>query len=57
MIDSGGPVPAGLFEGGGQEIVLLEEPVAEGTMVAVTLEPDGEIEQPTGDILFGSGAA
>ena len=41
MIDSGGPVPAGLFEGGGQEVVLLEEPVAEGTMVAVTLEPDG----------------
>ena len=41
VIDSGGPVPAGLFEGGGQEIVLLEEPVAEGTMVAVTLEPDG----------------
>ena len=48
MIDSGRPVPAGLFEGGGQEIVLLEEPVAEGTMVAVTLEPDGGSEQPTG---------
>jgi anti-sigma factor RsiW len=57
VIDSGGPVPAGLFEGGGQEVVLLEEPVAEGTMVAVTLEPDGGSEQPTGDILFGSGAA
>ena len=27
--------------------MLLEEPVAEGTMVAITLEPDGEIEQPT----------
>ena len=27
VIDSGGPVKAGLFEGGGQEIVLLEEPV------------------------------
>ena len=27
VIDSGGPVTAGLFEGGGQEIVLLEEPV------------------------------
>ncbi len=57
VIDSGGPVKAGLFEGGGQQIVLLEEPVAEGSMVAVTLEPDGGSEQPTGDILFGSGAA
>ncbi len=57
VIDSGGPVKAGLFEGGGHEIVLLEEPVAEGAMVAVTLEPEGGSEQPTGDILFGSGAA
>jgi anti-sigma-K factor RskA len=57
VIDSGGPVKAGLFEGGGQEVVLLDEPVAEGSMVAVTLEPDGGSEQPTGDILFGSGAA
>ncbi len=57
VIDSGVPVKAGLFEGGGQQIVLLEEPVAEGAMVAVTLEPEGGSEQPTGDILFGSGAA
>ena len=57
VIDSGGPVKAGLFEGGGREIVLLEEPVGEGAMVAVTLEPEGGSEQPTGDILFGSGAA
>jgi anti-sigma-K factor RskA len=57
VIDAGGPVKAGLFEGGGQEIVLLEEPVAEGSMVAVTLEPEGGSDQPTGDILFGSGAA
>lgn len=56
VIDSGGPVKAGLFDGG-QAIVLLEEPVAEGAMVAVTLEPEGGSEQPTGDILFGSGAA
>jgi anti-sigma factor RsiW len=57
VIDSGGPVKAGLFEGGGQEILLLEEPVGEGAMVAVTLEPEGGSEQPTGDVLFGSGAA
>jgi anti-sigma factor RsiW len=57
VIDSGGPVPAGLFEGGGTEIVLLEQPVGEGSMVAVTLEPDGGSDQPTSDILFGSGGA
>jgi anti-sigma-K factor RskA len=57
VIDAGGPVPAGLFEGGDQEIVLLEEPVAEGSMVAVTLEPRGGSKQPTGDILFASGGA
>ena len=56
-IDAGGPVKAGLFEGGGQEIVLLRLPVDEGAMVAVTLEPEGGSDQPTGDILFGSGAA
>jgi anti-sigma factor RsiW len=57
VIDAGGPVKAGLFEGGGQQIVLLEEPVPEGAMVAVTLEPEGGSDQPTGEILFGSGAA
>ena len=57
VIDSGGPVKAGLFEGGDLEVVLLEEPVGEGSLVAVTLEPEGGSEQPTGDILFGSGAA
>ena len=57
VIDAGGPVKAGLFEGGGQEIVLLEQPVPRGSTVAVTLEPEGGSEQPTGDILFGSGGA
>jgi anti-sigma factor RsiW len=57
VIDAGEPVKAGLFEGGGQQIVLLEEPVPQGAMVAVTLEPEGGSDQPTGDILFGSGAA
>jgi anti-sigma-K factor RskA len=57
VIDAGGPVKAGLFEGGGQQIVLLEQSVPEGAMVAVTLEPEGGSDQPTGDILFGSGAA
>jgi anti-sigma-K factor RskA len=57
VIDGGKPVRAGLFEGGGQQIVLLEQPVRSGATVAVTLEPDGGSDQPTGDILFGSGEA
>lgn len=57
VIDAGGPVKAGLFQGGGQQIVLLQQPVPEGARVAVTLEPEGGSDQPTGDILFGSGAA
>jgi anti-sigma factor RsiW len=57
VIDAGQPVKAGLFEGGGQQIVLLEQPVREDSTVAVTLEPEGGSEQPTGDILFASGEA
>lgn len=57
VIDGGVPVNAGLFEGGGQQIVLLEQPLPNGATVAVTLEPDGGSEQPTGDILFRSDAA
>lgn len=56
VIDAGGPVRAGLFEGGKREVVLLEERVPEGAMVAVTLEPEGGSDQPTGDVLFGSQA-
>jgi anti-sigma-K factor RskA len=52
VIDAGGPVKAGLFEGGRQEIVLLQQPVGTGAMVAVTLEPEGGSDQPTTDVLF-----
>lgn len=44
------PRPAGLFPGGCRS-VPLEEPVDEGDVVAVTLEPAGGSEQPTTDIL------
>ena len=54
VIGAGGPVKAGLFEGGDQEIVLLDEPVGTGAIVAVTLEPEGGSEQPTTDVLFGT---
>ena len=57
VIGAGGPVKAGLFEGGDQEIVLLDEPVGTGAIVAVTLEPEGGSEQPTTDVLFGTSEA
>ena len=44
------PRPAGLFAGGCRS-VDLEEPVDEGDVVAVTLEPAGGSDRPTGDIL------
>jgi anti-sigma factor RsiW len=57
VIGRGGPVKAGLFEGGDQEIVLLDEPLGTGAIVAVTLEPEGGSEQPTTDVLFGTSEA
>ena len=54
VIGAGGPVKAGLFDGGDQEIVLLERPLDTGAIVAVTLEPEGGSEQPTSDVLFGT---
>jgi anti-sigma-K factor RskA len=57
VIGAGGPVKAGLFDGGDQEIVLLDEPVGTGAIVAVTLEPEGGSEQPTSDVLFGTSEA
>lgn len=57
VIDAGVPVRAGLFEGGGQQIMLLERPLPDGGTVAVTLEPDGGSDLPTGDIVVRSDAA
>lgn len=55
VIDEGAPVKAGLFDGGDAlEVVLLSEPVREGSTVAVTLEPAGGSDRPTGEILMGS---
>ncbi len=54
VIGPGGPVKAGLFDGGDQEIVLLEKPLDTGAIVAVTLEPEGGSEQPTSDVIFGT---
>lgn len=57
VIDGGVPLRAGVFEGGGQQIVLLERPLPDGATVAVTIEPEGGLDKPTGDVLVGSDAA
>jgi len=47
------PVSAGVFEtGDGATTVMLEGDVGTAEVVAVTIEPDGGSDQPTGDIVF-----
>jgi len=49
------PVPAGLFSGGGnQTVVPLTVPVPEGGIVAVTVEPAGGVDRPTGQPIITS---
>jgi anti-sigma factor RsiW len=52
VIADGKPRPAGLF-GVREEttVVALERPVPAGATVAVTLEPEGGVEEPTGEPL------
>lgn len=52
--EDGVPQPAGLFEQPG--VALLSRPVRAGQKVAVTLEPDGGVDAPTGDALFTTSA-
>jgi anti-sigma-K factor RskA len=55
VIENGEAVPAGLFGGGSvSTVVELTMPVAEGAVVAVTLERAGGVEQPTQEPLFVS---
>jgi anti-sigma-K factor RskA len=42
-----GPVPAGLFRGGGTTFVPVDATVTEGSVVAVTVEPAGGSDAPT----------
>ena len=46
VIRQGDPLPAGLFEIGG-DAVALTRPVPGGATVAVTVEPDGGVDAPT----------
>jgi hypothetical protein len=36
-----------VFAGGGTVTVSLEHPLSSGSVVAVTVEPEGGVEQPT----------
>ena len=58
VIEAGTPKPAGLFTGADTRTVLpLTRPVPENAVVAVTLEPAGGVEQPTGTPLFTAESA
>jgi anti-sigma-K factor RskA len=53
VIEGDTPRPAGLFRGGCTD-VPLSHPVESGNTVAVTLEPAGGVDRPTGDILLSA---
>ncbi|HUQ21650.1 MAG TPA: anti-sigma factor [Gaiellaceae bacterium] len=55
VFEQGVPQRAGLFERPG--VALLTRPVAAGQMVAVTLEPDGGLDAPSGAPLFTAASA
>lgn len=57
-IGSSGPVAAGLFDGGdGQTVAPLEGTLAEGAVVAVTVEDAGGSETPTTDPILAIATA
>jgi anti-sigma factor RsiW len=47
VIEGKTPRPAGLFSGGGKQVVMLTRPAPDGSTVAVTLEPEGGSDTPT----------
>jgi len=53
VIEGDTPRPAGLFRGGCTDIPL-SRPVESGNTVAVTLEPAGGVDRPTGDVLMSA---
>jgi anti-sigma-K factor RskA len=57
VIGENGPLPAGLFRGGPIDVLLLDRTVPKGAKVAVTVEPAGGSQQPTGSIVAGTGTA
>jgi anti-sigma-K factor RskA len=55
VFENGVPRRAGLFERPG--VAILTHPVEPGQMVAVTLEPDGGLDAPSGAPLFSASSA
>ena len=55
VLEDGVPQRAGLFERPG--VAVLTRPVASGQTVAVTLEPDGGRDAPSGEPLFTAARA
>jgi anti-sigma-K factor RskA len=49
--------PAGVFEGGRERVVTLSKRVPPDATVMVTLEQEGGVAQPQGDVLFRASAA
>jgi anti-sigma-K factor RskA len=46
--DGGAPVPAGVFSGAGdRDVVPVDQPVETGSVVLVTVEPEGGVDAPT----------
>jgi anti-sigma-K factor RskA len=54
VLEDGVPHRAGLFENPG--VTLLERPVHSGQTVAVTLEPNGGLDAPSGEPIFTASA-
>ena len=53
VIEERTPRPAGLFDArGNRTVVALERSVPPGAVVAVTLEPEGGVDEPTGEPLL-----
>lgn len=58
VIEGETPKPAGTFTGGGaQTAFALTRAVPDGATVAVTIEPAGGSESPTGDVQFSASGA
>ena len=58
VIEADTPQPAGTFAGGGpQTAFALTRTVPDGATVAVTIEPAGGSESPTGDVQFSASGA
>jgi anti-sigma factor RsiW len=55
VFENGVPQPAGLFERPG--VARLTRPVEPGQMVAVTVEPDGGLDAPSGAPIFTASSA